>query len=88
MILLCFCEHILRLGEWSLRAYRESTEIVYYTYAHLSDLEFCSPIYIVIWIGASEPRTYIVDLIERQPLELGVGVTHVPYPKKNSCENI
>ena len=44
--------------------------------------------YICFWIGASEPRAYIVGLIEKQPSELGVGLTRVPRAKKDSCEII
>ena len=44
--------------------------------------------YICFWIGASESRAYIVGLIEKQPSELGVGLTRVPCAKKDSCEKI
>ena len=39
-ILLCFVGEILSLGDLSLRAYRELSEIVYCTYTHLSVLAF------------------------------------------------
>ena len=44
--------------------------------------------YICFWIGASEPRAYIVGLIGKQPSELGVGLTRVTRAKKDSCEII
>ena len=60
-----FWEDILSLGDWSLRAYRESSEIVYCTYSDLSVLEFMFLLYLCIYsfgFGASGPRNYTVDL--------------------------
>ena len=63
-LLLWFEREILSIGHWGLRAYRESSDIVYCIYSDLSVVEPVSSIfmYIYIWIGASEPRTYTVDL--------------------------